>query len=541
MKKQVKKLAKKILIYGLATSIIFTSCFSYKKMEVKAMGAVVAALSAATLYDICLYVGGTAAVALGIGAVYNNRDEIAEFGKNFIDTMSDASQLGWAIGSLGLEGSKVYAGDVFNSIKENGWDYIKEGGSYAHIGQDLTGDGVIDIADREFEIASSNYWTTAEGAEYIYSQVQSVYDSWVNKEEDNILDAQYGAVDALYFDGVLNKNTDGLYYGNLYLPGYHFYIESAAPFCARMIYQPAEPDDYAYKYEALIYADKTAKASLYINDVAQGTIRTYNINGYLNLHANVVRHLNGDIPILSSQSAVDDFLAGNSYSDVLNYRKSYQVADWLDAQRTWTESINELTTTLRSLQDVCDIAMEACSVAVEIAPTVAGYKDLVADLADTFPVCLDTVANPVYWPETAPWEKIKEEDLPNSIVIDTPVGGGGEENEEDDNQDKEIDLNGLPSIFNIIFYFIMIVIMLIYLFLACLAFIVMIFRIPASSSMLPEEMVMGFEHLKTIMIPGMNISIYGFAMALIYLFIVFAVIKLIRLEINHFKMPRSYK
>jgi len=534
MKKQVKKLSKKILIYGLATSIIFTSCFSYKKMEVKAMGAVVAALSAATLYDICLYVGGIAVTALGVGYVYENRDEIAEFGKSVIDTMSDVNTLGWILGSIGREAAYVYGGEVFQAVKDNAWDYIKDGGSYSHIGQDLTGDGVIDIADREFEIASSNYWTTAEGAEYIYSQVQNIYDSWVNKEEDNILDAQYGTVDG-FFNGY-KINEAGYYVGSF-----------------RYIKNGVIKSDYlvtSYPVAVFIVKDNANSFTLLITgkngcNFLQGS-SVYTTVEY----SDSTFSLSTDLPVIVSNdyelknsfvsSAKDNISVVNEHNS--NVSKIYRVADWIDAEGAWMDTLDEISITLRSLQDICDIATQACSLALELAPTVAGYKDLVADLADTFPVCLDTVANPVYWPETNTAPKIDAADLPNAEVAnpDIPVPDNPGDEDSDD-PEIVLDTNGLLGLFNILLYIIMIIIMLIYLFLACLAFIVMIFRIPASSAMLPEEMVMGFEHLKTIMIPGMNISIYGFAMALIYMFIIFAVIRALRLEINHFRIPRSYK
>ena len=56
MKKQVRKITKKIIILSLATSLIFTTCFSHKKIEAHAAAAT-ATLGAWTLYEICLYFG----------------------------------------------------------------------------------------------------------------------------------------------------------------------------------------------------------------------------------------------------------------------------------------------------------------------------------------------------------------------------------------------------------------------------------------------------------------------------------------------------
>ena len=249
-----------------------------------------------------------------------------------------------------------------------------------------------------------------------------------------------------------------------------------------------------------------------------------------------------DIPILGTYDAFMVANNGGEYSDVINYRKFYRVADWIDETGTWMDTLEDIATALRPLQDVSDIAAQLSSAALELSATADIYRDLALDLADTYVPAIDAVIDPVYWPDTNATPALDAADLPNADVAnpDIPVPDDPGSDDPDD-PEIELDTGGLLSLFNILFYIIMIIIMLIYLFLACLAFIVMIFRIPASSAMLPEDMVLGFEHLKTIMIPGMNISIYGFAMALIYMFIIFAVIKALRLEINDFKIPRSFK
>lgn len=66
----------------------------------------------------------------------------------------------------------------------------------------------------------------------------------------------------------------------------------------------------------------------------------------------------------------------------------------------------------------------------------------------------------------------------------------------------------------------------------------MIFKIPATSGFLPEEMVMAIDYLKQLEITGLNISVYNFAFFLIDMMIIFAVIKLLRSEIVHFRIPR---
>ena len=128
MKKQVKKLSKKILVLGLATSIIFTSCFSHKKIDAHATS-VAAGLGAYTLYEICLYIGGLAVTTLGIGYVFENRDDIAEFGKNIIDSMVEIPEQGWFFGATAPNGdSTIYGREALVAVQMAQWASIVLGG-----------------------------------------------------------------------------------------------------------------------------------------------------------------------------------------------------------------------------------------------------------------------------------------------------------------------------------------------------------------------------------------------------------------------------
>ena len=258
-------------------------------------------------------------------------------------------------------------------------------------------------------------------------------------------------------------------------------------------------------------------------------------NNYVSVYSNV--------PVISSPIEWNTFLETGYIAGVTDAPKYYRVADWIADDDAWKGYLEDIATSLRSLQDLSTIAQLLSDGALTSQPSANEYGDMLDNLNTEFAPSTEPIVDPSYYPATNTTPQLSPSDFPNYVPSTNPDVGGGTDNPSGDDTEEvpEIDLDGLLSIFNILFYLIMIIVMLIYLFLSCLAFIVMIFRIPASSTMLPEDMVLGYEHLKTIMIPGMNISIYGFAMALIYLFIIFAVIKLIRIEINDFKFPRSYK
>lgn len=86
----------------------------------------------------------------------------------------------------------------------------------------------------------------------------------------------------------------------------------------------------------------------------------------------------------------------------------------------------------------------------------------------------------------------------------------------------------LLSLLNGLIYLIMILILLLKIFIHCLQFIINIFKIEASTGFLPDEMVMGLNFLKQIEITGIGLSIYDFMMGLVYILMVFGVVKLLR-------------
>lgn len=97
----------------------------------------------------------------------------------------------------------------------------------------------------------------------------------------------------------------------------------------------------------------------------------------------------------------------------------------------------------------------------------------------------------------------------------------------------------LLSLLNGLILLIMILLMLLRIFLHCLQFIVGIFKIEASLGFLPDDMVLGLNYLKTLEITGIGMSVYDFMMGLIYIFMVFGVIKLLRGFAFHIHIPKG--
>lgn len=118
-----------------------------------------------------------------------------------------------------------------------------------------------------------------------------------------------------------------------------------------------------------------------------------------------------------------------------------------------------------------------------------------------------------------------------------PSGPGGSDPGGDSDSGKHTP--DLLSLLNGLILLIMILLMLLRIFLHCLQFIVGIFKIEASPGFLPDDMVLGLNYLKTLEITGIGISVYDFMMGLIYIFMVFGVIKLLRGFAFHIHIPKG--
>lgn len=118
-----------------------------------------------------------------------------------------------------------------------------------------------------------------------------------------------------------------------------------------------------------------------------------------------------------------------------------------------------------------------------------------------------------------------------------PSGPGGSDPGGGDDSGKHTP--DLLSLLNGLILLIMILLMLLRIFLHCLQFIVSIFKIEASPGFLPDDMVLGLNYLKTLEITGIGMSVYDFMMGLIYIFMVFGVIKLLRGFAFHIHIPKG--
>lgn len=126
-------------------------------------------------------------------------------------------------------------------------------------------------------------------------------------------------------------------------------------------------------------------------------------------------------------------------------------------------------------------------------------------------------------------EALPDNETVNGGDVNTPTDTELDDSISDDFKDF---INAILILFYILF-------VLLKIFLHCLEFIINIFKIPATTGYLNDEMIFALEYLKGFEIEGMSISIYDFLFGLLYIIILFFLIGVLRKNIDRIKIPKQ--
>lgn len=118
--------------------------------------------------------------------------------------------------------------------------------------------------------------------------------------------------------------------------------------------------------------------------------------------------------------------------------------------------------------------------------------------------------------------------IPGEIgkIIPSPPGNDNIDGEETN------DDSGFKNFLNLFMLNLLIIVLLIILFMNCLRFIVLVFNIPASTALIPDDMLKGIEYMKTIQLPLFGVSLYTLLLSCAYFVIFMTIIMTIRRKID---------
>ena len=145
--KMKKKVLKRLIAYILTVVILsvtigdaFITADDISTVE--ATGAVaVGGIAVASLAEICLMVGAVAVTLFCVGEVIDNREEIARFGYDLINSASDTVD-GWILSMTDTSGQEyVYGSEALDLIRDTEWEVIQGGLPPDNNNDDDKGDG----------------------------------------------------------------------------------------------------------------------------------------------------------------------------------------------------------------------------------------------------------------------------------------------------------------------------------------------------------------------------------------------------------------
>lgn len=115
-----------------------------------------------------------------------------------------------------------------------------------------------------------------------------------------------------------------------------------------------------------------------------------------------------------------------------------------------------------------------------------------------------------------------------SIVINNFIDNSDRTKSDDEEENASI-----FTLVKMIMYLVLILGSLVVLFLKILQYIVLMFQIPAEPALFNENILLGWNYANSICIPGTSFSIIAFLRLLMYITVIFTVVKVLRREINN--------
>lgn len=418
------RISKRVMVLLLCCSLVSGACFNKYKVTANA-AAMTATLGSYAAYEICLYIGGALLATCGLGAAYENRDQIAEVGKNFIDSLNLDDVSGWMLSKVNTTGqSYVYGTEALKEVQDMGFSVIQGGGNMPENNNDNDDDGDIDADDRTKELEQMGMWATTYLVEIIEDGVKPLIEGIRNGEENFVTEAfsSIDVIDGISYSGSLETAPDGNYLTkiNFYSEGgaYKYCITALSPF--RIACVRGSKDIQIYSNQNGFSAPYAPSYTIYKLENGVWTLFTSSSGG---AHGFLCDSYSANVPVFSSLDACSAYLDSGDDSDCLNLSKTYVIADWL--QETWTSALTQLNTGIRSLNDNMLIVGEAANQALINQSNGLGYiEDLGNRIATTAPLALpDSIADPEYYPADSSVPALAPEELPWNVPVVSPDSG----------------------------------------------------------------------------------------------------------------------
>lgn len=406
---------------------------SVNSMKVEATEIVAGAgITAASLFQICLFVGGVALTCYAAGEIIENKDEIAAFGKNFLDSVTDIPE-GWIMSMTDISGQEyVFGSEALELVQDTEWEVIQGG---APNDDDNNNDDDNDNKDKINLPKSSNQLTGsfyALGATWLADSISKLYQKWVNGDE--LTEAEQTVLKPLMEAGVDQNDIAKQWSGELFSYSgimsdsyiinspvsqqFIFTVDSILPICG--VYTDKNGQYFSFSMYTLTESNDVIKASMdmelicYINGkLSQHEFYQKRNNWSISLGSdmkNLIVSCSANFPIFSSNIEAEAYLKGTgAVTDALNYSHTYENADWLsdDWKGLLIDPLTNIGLSLSQLTDLAKAlgvhavgnnlsAQELADLLKQSLPAV--NPELMPDAVPVSPIVPDPGLKPIYYP-----------------------------------------------------------------------------------------------------------------------------------------------
>lgn len=336
-----------MIILSASVGDIFIKTNDIKTVE--ATGLEIGGVAVASLAEICLFVGSIAVTLYCVGEIIDNREEIARFGYDLINSCSETVD-GWIMSFTDTAGQEyVYGTEALELVRETEWEVI-QGGLPPENNDDDNND------NKPTKNPMQNLWNfTALGATWLMSNIEKLYQKWVNGEE--LTEAEQ-AVLAPVIEGYCDQNDIAKQWSGVpfdysasitqsystispvhsRVETYNYTASFNFPVCGFYEFRNSSSHIFSFLYLYNGEVVSLNQFSLEVSSYVDGEFRGSSCHeGYSSWSSQPLSAVNNfaftysvNFPIFASRIEAEAYLKGTGpVTDALNYAKTYQIADWL--------------------------------------------------------------------------------------------------------------------------------------------------------------------------------------------------------------------
>jgi hypothetical protein len=432
-------------------ALFLTLCIflcSVNSMKVEATEIVAAGgITAASLFQICLFIGGVALTCYAAGEIIENKDEIAAFGKNFLDSVTDIPE-GWIMSMTDISGQDyVFGSEALELVQDTEWEVIQGGAPNGDDDNNNDDDNdnkdKINLPKSPDQLTGSFY---ALGATWLADSISKLYQKWVNGDE--LTEAEQAVLKPLMEAGVDQNDIAKQWSGEPFLytsechEGYvafnkqYYTVDHAysgalsVPICARYFVDEGTHTNSDHQLVTIpwhhlnfYFLNKEGQVTgvvlpgirkIYLNGLLQSSVSNevggFSVTGSYDYPERNVFSYSLNFPVFSSMIDVEAYLKGTgAVTDALNYAHTYENADWLsdDWKGLLIDPLTNIGLTLSQLTDLAKAlgihavgnnlsAQELADLLKQSLPVV--NPELMPDAVPVTPVVPDPDLKPIYYP-----------------------------------------------------------------------------------------------------------------------------------------------